>query len=70
MSNKTISVNALLDRIYSASPEELNSILNAASERFAEIYPEWELMTITVPGHDRDSHIQALKQSLSLLEKL
>ncbi len=67
---KEISLQELLDRIHSASPEELNSILNTVIDRFAEIYPEWELMTITVPGHDRESRIQALQKSLSLLEKL
>lgn len=65
MSN--IQLEELLDRIYCASAEELNPIINACMERFSEIWPEWELMTLSVQGHDKQSHIKALQDSLAVL---
>lgn len=62
-----INIEDLLDRIYCASAEELNPIINACMERFSEIWPEWELMTLSVQGHDRDSQIEALQKSIDLL---
>ena len=65
MSN--IQLEELLDRIYCASAEELNPIINACMERFSEIWSEWELMTLSVQGHDKQSHIKALQDSLAVL---
>ena len=62
-----IKLEKLLDRIYHATEEELNPILNAITERFSGFYPDWELLTLSVQGHDRDSHIEALQKSIDLL---
>ena len=62
-----INLEGMLDRIHCASAEELNPIINACMERFSEIWPEWELMTLSVQGHDRQSHIKALQDSLAVL---
>ena len=62
-----IQLEDLLHRICCASAEELNPIINACMERFSEIWPEWELMTLSVQGHDKQSHIKALQDSLAVL---
>ena len=62
-----INMEDLLDRIYRASAEELNPIINACVDRFSEIWPEWELMTLSVQGHDRDRRIEALQKGMDLL---
>lgn len=62
-----IKLEELLERIYAANKEEINPILNAITERFAEIWPEWELMTLSVQGHDNDHRIEALQKSMDLL---
>ena len=62
-----IKLEDLLDRIYCASAEELNSIINTCMERFSEIWPEWELMTLSVHGHDAESQIETLQKSIDLL---
>lgn len=65
-----IKLAELLERIYCADEEEINPIINAVTERFSEIWPEWELLTLSIHGNDRESHIRALQGSLALLNKI
>ena len=65
---QNITLEALLDRICCATEEELNPIINAVTERFSEVHPEWELATLSIHGHDKDSHIDALQQCVDLLK--
>lgn len=64
-----INLEELLDRIYEASAEELNPILNAVTERFSELWPQWELATLSVQGHDRQNLADAMQKSIDLLGK-
>ena len=64
---QSIELEELLHRIYCATEEEINPIIDAITERFSEVWPEWELLTLSVQGHDRDSHIEALQKSIDLL---
>ena len=64
-----IKLEELLDRIYEASAEELNPILNAVTERFSELWPQWELATLSVQGHDRQNLADAMLKSIDLLGK-
>ena len=64
---KEISLEELLDRIYCSSIEEINPILNAIRERFGELWPEWELTTLSVHGHTDEDHAAALTQALALV---
>ena len=59
----------LLDRINCATEDELNPILNAVTARFTEVWPEWELLTLTIHGHDKESHIEALQKSIDMVNK-
>ena len=63
-----INLEDLLNRIYCATEEEFNPILNAITERFGELWPEWELATLPIHGHDRESHLEALQKSIGLLK--
>ena len=64
MHNK-ITSEELLNRILCSKEEELQPIINAVTERFSELRPEWELMTLSIQGHDRESHIKALQDSIA-----
>jgi len=64
-----INLEELLDRIYEASAEELNPILNAVTERFSELWPQWELATLSVQGRDRQNLADAMQKSIDLLGK-
>ena len=64
-----MSLEELLDRIYCATGEELNSIINAVTERFTEVRSEWAQLTLTIQGHDKESHLEALQKSITLLKK-
>lgn len=62
-----IKTEELLNRIHGADEEEINPIINAVTERFSELWPEWELMTLSIQGHDRESHVKALQDSITVL---
>ena len=63
-----INLEDLLDRIYCATEEELNPIINAVTERFSEVHPDWELATLSIRGHNRESHLDTLQRSIDLLK--
>ena len=62
-----INLEALLDRIYCATEAEFDPIIKALVERFTEVLPEWELMVLSIHGHDKESHIEALQKSIDVL---
>lgn len=64
---KKITLEKLLDRIYCADEDEIHPILDAIAERFSEVWPEWELATLSIPGHTVQDHITAFQQALDLL---
>lgn len=63
-----IQLAKLLKSISAADEEELNTIIRAVSKRFTEIWPAWELLIISVHGHDVMSHLEALQKSIAFLE--
>ena len=67
---KELSLQELLDRILRAEPEELDPIIVAVTERFTQVWPEWELMTISIPGHTAEAHINALNKALQYVHSL
>ena len=64
---KDITLENVLDRILCATAEEINPVLNAVTERFGEVYPDHELLTITIQGHDKQSHLDALQKTMDLV---
>ena len=38
----------IIDDIKKAEPEELNDILMAVLERYREVFPDWEVMTVSL----------------------
>ena len=62
-----ISLEDLLDRILCADSGELFQILDAAAERFSELFPDRELLTFTAEGSSPDSQIALLQSAMTLL---
>jgi len=67
---REITSQELLDRIFLADPNELNDIMDAVSERFMEIWPEWELLIMSIHGHTTEAHLQALNKTRELYESM
>jgi len=65
-----IHLHTLPDQILNAAPEEFDSILDAVQERFNELHPDWELLTVTVRGHTDADRIAALEKSITLLSHI
>lgn len=67
MNMTDIKLEELLGRIYYANEAEINPIIDAITARFAEVWPEWELLMLTVHGHINANRIEALQKSIKLL---
>ena len=67
---KKLTLQELIERILCAESREINSILDAVTERFSELFPDQELLTLAVPGSDPDRQIAALQRSIVLLSTL
>ena len=58
----------LLDAIKKANREEMDEILKTVLYRFGELYPEWEISTISVlKSEDRN---EQLDRMIMLLQKM
>ena len=58
----------MIDQIKQAKPEELNDILLAVMERYRDVYPDWELITISLEkAVDNNSQ---LDQIIAMLEAM
>ena len=65
-----IKLEVLLDKTYCATEEEINPIISAITERFTEIYPEWELMSLSIHGHDQESRLESLRKSIDVIKNI
>ncbi len=51
----------LLAGIAQASEAEINDLLQAVMQRYAQLFPEWELSTISIEkGEDRNAQIDRM----------
>jgi len=62
-----ITLDELLDRIDHAEPKEIQTIMDALTDRFQTLWPQWDLLMLSVPRNDKKSRIRVLEQSISLL---
>ena len=58
----------MIQQIKQAKAEELNDILLAVTERYKEVYPDWEMITISLEK-TVDKNAQ-LEQMISVLENM
>ena len=65
-----ITSQELIERILQTDRVELNDVLDAATERFTELWPECELMTISVKGHTGEVYVETLEKVLAYYRKL
>ena len=58
----------MIDQIKKAKPEELNDILLAVMARYREVYPDWEVMTVSLEkAGDKN---EPLDRMIGLLENM
>ena len=58
----------MIDQIKKAKPEELNDILLAVMARYREVYPDWELITVSLEkAVDKN---EQLDRMIGLLENM
>ena len=67
---RQISSMELTDHILCADAKELFQILDAAAERFSELFPDRELLRLSVPGSDPESQIAELQKAILLLSSM
>ena len=60
----------LLKEISHVDEYHIEAVLNAALERYAVLYPEWEISTLSLPKDtDRNIHIDRIIQLLNNMKK-
>ena len=64
---KEITTQELLEHIHCADNEELNEIITAVTERFRQLWPQWDLLFISCEGRTPVDHIRTLERSLQLM---
>ena len=67
---KEITSQELIDRVLMANDMELNEVMDAVTERFAELWEDWELLIISLPGHSPDGHIKVLERIIATYEHI
>ena len=69
---KELSTDALIEGILcaDASAQRMPSLLDALRERFSELFPDQELLTLTAPGSCPDDQIESLRKAAGLLSSL
>ena len=61
----------LLDAIRKANGAEMDEILNTVLSRFSELYPEWEISTISVlKSEDRNKQLDRIIEILEKMKKI
>ena len=58
----------MIDQIKKAKPEELNDILLAVMARYREVYPDWELITVSL--EKAVDKMEQLDRIIQLLEHM
>jgi len=62
-----IKTQELLERIRRSDAEELNEIITAVTERFRQLWPDWDLLAISSEGRTPADHIRTLERSIQLM---
>ena len=58
----------MIEKIKKAKPEELNDILLAVLERYREVFPDWEIITVSLEkAVDKN---EQLDRTIKLLENM
>ena len=58
----------MIEAIQNAKPEEMDEILQAVRSRYRELFPQWELITVSLENNkDRN---QQLDNMIGLLQNL
>ena len=58
----------LLQEIRQTDADALEPLLNAVLARYSELFPEWEICTVSV--HKESDRVAQLDSMISILEKL
>ena len=59
----------LIRQIDKLEYEELMDVLKAATKRWGALFPEWEIITLSVPRKDVAAKQAAIQNAFALLEK-
>ena len=61
---------AIPEQIRCAGPDEMSDIITAVIQRYSEVFPDLDLMVISVPWNDLDEQIRILQNVIHFLTRL
>lgn len=59
----------VLDGIRQASSYELDDMVNAVRQRYAELFPDWEILFLSLPKNDPAERRKCLDETITMLKK-
>lgn len=66
---KKKTLNDILKAIEHADDIEINEILNAVTQRYSNVFPEWEVMFLSLPKKDLEERRKILELFVSFLRR-
>ena len=67
--NEEISLNQLLHRIENCVPGELDPICNALQNRYSELFPDWEVVFLSMPGGSPEKRREQGRRLIDFIQK-
>ena len=64
-----ISLEQLLQRIDNCKPEELDPICTALQRRYRVLYPDWEVVFLSMPGGSPERRREEGQQLIEFIQK-
>lgn len=66
---RVIYMSDILSKIQQADDNEINEIIDAITQRYSEVYPDWEIMFLALPRHDPDACLRKLEQISNFIKR-
>ena len=62
-------MNEIFKKIRRADDAEINEIIDALTQRYKEVYPDWEIMFLAMPRNDPDACLRRLEQIADFIRR-
>lgn len=66
---KEITLEQLLHRIHNCDPGELDSICDALQRRYSALFPDWEVVFLSMPGGNPENRREQGHQLIQFIQK-
>lgn len=69
MADKDLTLTAVLSKIRQADDLEINEIIQAVIGRYEAVFPDWEVMFLSLPKNDPAERSRSIEAIYALLKQ-